>query len=274
MINTVTIKGQQLLNGHFQTGNGSEKILIMGSCRVAPYVEYFHQWNTGNRFTIYSIDPFSWNWNLKNERVNYEEALLKLETDDRLLRMLGSVDVFIHEYYQNAGMFNVNREKEKSIYDFGMNPGLDICLPNFNDYFILFHDIIAFDVAMRKKAIQDYNVIGRLSDETEEEIRAIIEVNLERFYSVCDKSSLPEMKPIFKVKMVKKRMWHNSNHVTKHFTLTMLYLLNNKFLHLDLNNEFWETISIEDMFGNSFTPLSEFDRFDWGEKIVPLREKL
>jgi|SRR6185312_13055553 len=298
MINTIQIKQEQLTNGYFKVGSGEEKILIMGSCRVCPYVEYFHQWNirNGNRFTIYSLDPFNFNWNIKDERVDYVQSLERWETDERMLDMLKSVDIFIHEYYQNAGMFNVNsNDSSKTIYDFGMSPikaliplygvgitresaRLDICLPNFNDYFILFHDIVAFDLDIRKKAIQDYNVLGKLSEQTKKEMYQISIINITKFYNVCDRSSIPEMKEYFKENITTTRFWHSYNHVTKYFTLAMFWFLNDKYLNLNLSSEFWEQISKDDLFDNSFTPLSEFDvelfGYDWGENIVALRNKL
>src|ERR1035437_2380989 len=146
-INTVSIKGQQLANTYFQTGSGKEKVLIMGSCRVAPYVQYLNSWNeaNGNRFTIYSLDPFNNHWGMNDERVDFDNALLKLETDERLLSMLKSVDYFFHEHYKNAGMFNVKKGDAKTIYNFGMSPKIDVCIPSWNDCFVLFTDKITFN---------------------------------------------------------------------------------------------------------------------------------
>lgn len=157
MIGTVAIKEQQLKHGAFKTGTGKEITLILGSCRSVPYLNYLVQCNKNDRFTIYFIDPFNWNWDENNNRVDYEEVLLRLETNKELLDVIGSVKIFIHEYYSNAGMFNVFKDK-KNIYEFGMNPDIDITIPNFNDVFILFRDIVSFDISIRKKAIQDYNV--------------------------------------------------------------------------------------------------------------------
>lgn len=273
MINTVQIKSQQLTNTYFQTGSGSEKILVMGSCRVAPYVEYLNIWNeaNGNRFTIYSLDPFNWNWNDKDERTDYESALLKLESDGRLLSMISSVDIFIHEYYQNAGMFNVSKGDSKTIYDFGMNAKIDICLPNWNDVFVLFRDIITFDVDIRKKAMQDINVSGKISEQTLNEMYEVSKKGLNKFYDVCLKSDVPEMKEFFQKEFTKTRLFHTYNHVAKSFTLKMFSLINENFLHLDLDDGFWFSVQ-EDMFANSFTPLTEYDvkfyGYDWlGEEI-------
>lgn len=278
MINTVQIKRQQLTDGFFTIGTGKEVILVMGSCRVAPYLEYLHQWNlaNGNRFTIHSIDPFNWNWDIKDNRVDHRVALLMMQTDKRMLEMLKSVNIFIHEYYQNAGMFNVNKESGKTIYDFGMKPEIDICIPNWNDLFVLAGDIVTFDNAMRIKAVQDYNVLGKLSEQTKKEIFELSQDNVRKFGKICYQSSLPEMASIFLQDWISKRMFWTYNHVSKHFTLAVFDLMNKKFLKLDLEKGF-DPDHI-DMFANNYTKLTEYDmefyNFQWGEEVGLLKSKL
>lgn len=278
MINTLQIKQQQLSKGYFTAGSGKEVILVMGSCRVVNIVSYLDFWNkaNGNRFTIHSIDPFSWNWDINEQRTDYEATLLQLEKHDGLLSMLKSVDWFLHEYYQHSGMFNVNKGSEKNIYQYGISPKLDICLPNWNDNFILANDIVSFDLNIRKKAIQDFNVLHRLSAEVEQEIYQRSQSNLKRFYDICGKSDLPEMKQYFENNFTKKRLFWTSNHTSKYFTLALFKLMNEKYLHLDLTNGFDENHI--DIFANNYTYLTELDvklyGYNWGEEIKPLRDKL
>jgi len=281
MINTINIKQQQLSKGYFQIGSGAEKVLIMGSCRVCPLVNYFNKWNelNNNRFTIFSIDPFNNNWNENDERVDYNESLLKLEKNTNLLSMIGEVDVFVHEFYKNGGMFNTFKDREKTIYDFGMNPKLDICIPSYNDVFILFGDIVTFDVEMRKKASQDYNTTGKLSEEVQHEIFQISQNNLNKFYDICLKSDFPEMKEFFQRNMKDKRMFFTYNHVSKEFTYFIFVRLMKRFLGIDLSEQFIRQIyQMPDMFANNYTYLTEFDLkwygFNWGEEVKPLRDKL
>lgn len=279
MINTIQIKQQQLSKGFYTTGSGPAVMLIMGSCRVCPYVEYFHQWNekNGNQFTIHTLDPFNWNWNGADERVDYEEALLKCETNENILSMLKSVDIFIHEYYQNAGMFNCKIGSEKTIYNFGLSPAKDICIPNWNNLFVLFGDIVSFDMDIRKKSIQDYNVLGKLSDQTEKEIYDISQKNIEKFYEVCRLSDIQEMEDFFKINFTTTRLWWTNNHISKHFTLYIFSVLCKK-LSIDLSTDFIDKISEDDMFANNYVYLTAEDvkyyGYTWNEEIKPLREKL
>jgi hypothetical protein len=278
MINTINTKRQQLENGYFKIDSGNELILIVGSCRSVPYANYLHEWNiaNGNRFTIAFIDPFNFHYDLKDNRVDIQEKINSLETDDGMLAMLRSTTIVIHEYYENYGMFCFDKNADKNIYKFGLNPTIDICIPNFNDRFILFGDIVTFDTDIRKKAMADYNVIGKLSEQTEDEIYQISRYNLNKFYEVCLKSDLQEMMNFFMGNYLFKRLWWTSNHVSKWFTLAIFNLINDKFLHLDLSKGF--NSDHVDMFANNYTCLTEYDvkfyGFDWGEEVKQLRDKL
>jgi len=278
MINTVQIKQAQLKRGYLTLGSGATTILVMGSCRVCNYVSYLDEWNrlNGDRFTIHTLDPFNFNWNENDERVDYEEALLLWEKDERLLAMIKEVDWFIHEFYQNSGIFNVNKDAGKSIYDFGMKPKLGICLPNLNDCFILSADIVNFDAEVRKKVLQDMNVLGKVSKDTTEFIQSASGGGILKFVTNCMKSDVPEMGKFFLQKHFDKRLYWSYNHTTELFTRTVFNFINEKFLHLDLKNFPTE---FEDIFRHGInTPLTDFDvdnlGYSWDEPIVELRSKL
>lgn len=275
-ISTINTKQQQLANTYFSVGSGPTVILVMGSCRSVPYMNYLNEWNEQNDqpFTINFIDPFNWNWDQDDERINYEEKLAELEKDERLLSMIRSVDIFVHEFYANAGMFNCNKNTGKSIYDFGIDPLKDICIPNFNNIFILFGDIVSFDIPIRQMAIADYNVSGKLSDKTIKEICKMRDENIQKFYDICLKSDVPEMIDYFAANRKTKRLFWTHNHVSKYFTLAIFRFINQSFLHLKFTEEYLEKISKDDMFANNYTHQSEYDGYIWGEEIVPLKHKL
>ncbi len=259
MINTVNIKQQQLKTGYFKTGSGPESVFIMGSCRVVNYVNYFAAMP---QYTVYSIDPFNWNWDREDNRVDYVTAIKQQETNQALLTMFADCKIFIHEWYENAGMFNI-----KEIYNFGLTPTIDICIPNFNDLFMLFKDIITFDSEMRKLAAQDFNVLGKLSEQTEMEIITVRNKNIIKFLHVCSLSDLPEMAQYFTDNFTKQRLFWSYNHVTKAFTLAVFYLINSKFF----NGQLTVDINHEDIFANNYTFLTEYDSaFKWPEEIKKL----
>ena len=275
MINTIQLKTAQLRDGFFKIGSGSEVILIQGSCRAVPYVTYLNDWNNqnGNRFTICYIDPFSWHWYMDEQRVpNYEKELEKQETNTALLDMLKTVKYFIHEYYKNAGMFNVEKDGEKNIYQYGLNPTKDICLPSFNDIFVLTREIVSFDMNIRKLAIQDYNVNGQLSEYTLSQIDKVRENNLQRFYDICSKTDFPEFAEIFANGYKQKRFFWTFNHISKEFNQIIFKLMNDKYLHLDLTSY---NMSNVDLYANNYSYLCEHDKgYNWNEEIKLLRDIL
>ena len=90
MINTINTKQEQLKNGYFSIGTGKEVILIIGSCRSVPYMNYFSAFNdeNDNRFTVCFIDPFNWNFDLHDNRTNFEEVIDDLKNNDALISPL------------------------------------------------------------------------------------------------------------------------------------------------------------------------------------------
>lgn len=284
MINTVSIKQQQMQNGFFQSGSGPEKVLIMGSCRVAPYCNYLEIWNNGignNRFTIYSIDPHNWHFDPVTDKiVDLHAAIDAMEAHEGLLDMLKSVDIFIHEWYANYGMFNTFKDQEKSIYYF-CSPKTDICLPNFNDIFILFSDFYKFDAEFKEQANREYAAYGKLTEPTQAYIIEKAHNNLEKFYDICRKSSLPQMATMVSSQIKIDRFFWNFNHISSNFSFTVFYEimpLLNIFLNPSIPDEekCWNEIKDYDMFKDVFTPLTEYDvanfGFNWGEHVVSFKE--
>jgi len=272
MIGTISIKHEQLTKGYFSIGSGVETILIVGSCRSVPYCNYLNEWNSqnGNRFTICFADPFNWNWDINDNRADYQEALAKQEQNATLLGMLRSTTIFIHEYYANAGMFNCDKKAEKNIYQFGLKPEKDICIPNFNDIFILTRDIVCFDTNIRKNAIADYGVTGKLSERTLIDIDKIRDENLDKFYGICSKTDFPEFAEIFSGGYKSTRYFWTFNHVSSAFTKKIMSLMNQKYLKLD-----GMVLSNVDMYANNYTYLCEYDNgYHWGEEVKPLRLSL
>lgn len=251
LINTLDIKLAQLEKGSWSTGSGNETILIIGSCRCINYVNYLKQWNesNGNRFTIHHLDPFNWNFKIVNgieERTDFEATITALETDSRILNLLSKVDIYIHEYYNQFGMFNTD-----NIKNFGLNPKQDICLPNFNDLFILYNDLMTFDKETQEQP-------NNLELVKEKGLKAI-----DKFYWVCQHSSMPEMEDYFRYNWQTTRFFWTYNHISTHFTLKIWELLNEKFLHLENWNQFENMV---DMFSSPCTQVHINDRKIYGIK--------
>ena len=240
MINTLNVKTEQLKNGSCKRGSGNKVILIIGSCRSINYFNYLVDWNEKNNnvYTIHHLDPFNWNWDEQDNFINYEEKINSLETNDYILDLLETTDIYIHEYYENFGMFNT-----RNIYNFGLKPSLDICIPNFNDLFILENDIKLFNPNASAQEIKETG------------LKAI-----DKFYEICLKSDFPEMASYFKDNWKTIRLFWTSNHISKYFSGKIFELMNEKFLNLDI--DYNEIMNGVDMFAYPNTETTPLDKLN------------
>lgn len=255
--------------------NPEEVILVLGSCRAVPYINYLAHYNQtrGNRFKIYAIDPINFQVDMAGNALPTAQLLKDLETDKHFLGILKSVTIFIHEGLSSFGILNTVRQpcvkqmassracelgtkacdvyhsEEKNIYNFGMQPEIDVAIPNFHDIRLLAADFIGVD---ETEAV-------RIGDE-----------NIDRFCRICDLSSFPEFGPWFREHYLTTRLFHSFNHVSAAFTREIFRLANEKFLHLDLDDAFWQHPDVTaDMYANNSTKLTELDRrwrvYEWPE---------
>lgn len=246
MISTIEAKEQQLANGYFQRGTGPTEIMIIGSCRTLPYLSYLIRWNEtygNNQFTIRRIDACDW--------VVSGVDIGGLEGDERILSVIKSCDIFIHEHLESYGMFNTSLECRKNIYQFGINPTLDISIPNFHDRFCLYNDYADCGVV----APHDYIQKG--------------EEAIEQFCAICEKSSFPEFANHFRDNWRTTRFFYSPNHVSSAFTMYVFRQMDKKFLHLTMADSegFLGFIGGEDLFRDPHTIVTPQDikgyRLEW-----------
>lgn len=262
--NTVNTVDGHYQRGFFTVGSGPTVILIEGSCRVVPYLNYFHYLNGNNRFTIHLCDVVNFYWDLEGKPIDPTHWTEKFESNPQMLEMLKSVKWFMHEHTESFGMLNTERTCAKNIYQFGIQPEIDIALPNFNDIFILFQEHAQFDPEMRKRMYDELHQHGTLLQETQAAVKAKGDAALAKFTGFCRKSSLPEFADIFEQTWRQKRYWWTGSHVSNVFTMTVFRLLNDKFFHLETTPEFWNRLTYEDMYCEPHSPITKYDRQNYG----------
>lgn len=272
MINTTQTQQAQLRNGFYVSGSGPTKILILGSCRTLAYLNYLDQWNkhSGNKLTIYRMDPTDYHWNEHGQTVDFQAKIAACEQDQRILDVLKGTEIYVHEYYAWYGMFNSSKDSEKNIYQFGMNPRLDVCLPNFHDRFVLFNDQVQFNADLRSKILA-----GGVTPEISKEVVANGLVALSKFYDICHLSSFPEFADHFKLWWPKVRFFWTGNHVSREFTLYLYRKLNEKYLQLPFDDGYWKSINDLDIFAKPCTAVTQMDvdgyGLQWACPIEPLK---
>lgn len=257
MITTNIIDAFTKDNRFFSVGEGNETILIQGSCRVLAYANYINEWNKShNRFKIYVILPYMFR---SIKHIN------SLENNQEFLDLVKNTKIYISEFIgfekpsfpvlpkaSNLGILNDSHQMTKNIYQFGMNPELDIVLPSWNDHFVLWNDILNFNAVL--KASFDNN-----PDEVNDEIYFITQNHYTKFSENTFKTSFPEFAECFYDNFRKVRMCWTMNHNTKNFTLPLFDMLNNKYLHLDFSSQFWNRISKHDHLEGNTTKLTKYD---------------
>lgn len=273
MIDCLTTHLSTITEGCYTFGTGPLPVLILGSCRIMPYVNYFAWLNHDNRYTIHVVDVVRFHYDSSQKMIELSGVLPKFETDAKLLAKLKSVRWFIHEHTANYAMFNTDRAEMKHIYQFGLKPEIDIAIPNFNNHFILFQDYVAMDKAIGD-AVRASG--GKVSPELQATIRKKGLEDALRFERLADLTNLPEFSVLFQTTWRHIRYWWTVNHISKAFTLEVFRLMNDKFLHLDIPAKVMIQIqNSPDMYAMPHTPVTQYDRdnygIDWPEPTEPLK---
>lgn len=249
-----------------------ETILMVGSCRSVPYLSYFKRINEMGiaKLRVHFIEPWDQHWDASGKEQDWNEALVRCESDERILRVLREATVFIHEHYGHCGMFNTLAEDEKNIYQFGLKPRLNITIPNFHDHFILFTEQIQFDSAKRERFLRE-----GMTNELFDEMKDFGLAQVDRFCRVCGMSSFPEFGQSFLESWRTTRYWWRGNHVSAAFTLELFLWMNRKFFGLNLDEKFWIPAGAEDLYANHPAPMTLYDqsayRLTWNEPVVELK---
>jgi hypothetical protein len=275
LLNTVNTARMHYQKGCYTVGSGPVGVIILGSCRVLPYVNYLAYLNTDNRFTVHLINVVNFSYNEFGQSVDPTESTKRFEFNSGLLEAINGCKWFIHEHTANYGMFNTAKDGHKSIYDFGMKPEIDISLPNFNDIFILFQELVDLDSEVKEIAKKDHETIGGLSLTTQEFIKQKGVKRLEYFTDICTKTSLPEMVDIFKANWREVRYWWTGNHISNEFTVAVFRLMESKFLHLGLTEQFWSWCMSWDLYSTPASPITIYDvlnyGINWKQELKPLK---
>lgn len=258
MINTIHTK-KGLFEGVFHVGSDSpeQTVLMLGSCRGVPHLNFLKALNeaNGTPWRIYYIDPFDLNWDMAGNRVDFEAAMARAAADERILAVIRSATIFVHEHYRNFGMFNTDRSAPGNIYDHGMSAEVDVSLPNFHDRFILFQNILDFTPALKQEARE--SGMGSVS----ERLREMGLEAMAAFTEMCERTSFPEFAQYFEDTRLVKRLFWNHNHVSHGFTIPLFRMLNERFLHLPADPSFYESLwNTKDLYSNAnVCPLTQWD---------------
>lgn len=252
MWDTVNTQSAHYSDGCWTTGTGPTVIVILGSCRVLGYVNYFARLNVENKYTICLINLVNFAFNQSGTQVDPTEFTKQFENKPVLMDMIKRCKWFIHEHAENFDFLNtslVNRNtpdftgyERGNIYQKGMDPEIDISVPNFNDHLILENDWPAYG----SPTPDNYTELGR--------------AEIEKFCNICKLTSFPEFAEYFRDNWTITRFFWKPNHVSAAFTLYIFKLMDEKFLHLGLTDDFWRGARTEDLYQFPNTMVTDRDR--------------
>lgn len=231
MISTVNTAEAHIADGCWTSGTGKEVVMIVGSCRLLAFVNYMVRANQDNRFTIVLAYV-----------VNFGENIEQYETKPILLDMIKRCRWLIKEHVANYGFLNTTKDAAKNLYQFGMNPELDILVPSWNDVMVLENDYKAYGAETPPDYVERGNA------------------GIDKFCDLCELSSFPEFAYHFETNWKTTRYFYRPNHTSAEFTLWLFRKMNEKLLHLDLSDEFWAGASQEDLFKTPCTQVTQRDR--------------
>lgn len=276
MISTLDVK-KKLYDGFFHVGDESSKevILMSGSCRGIPHLNFIHQWNElhGRPFLIYYINPCDYHWDKNENEQDIQKALAEVAESPVLHDLLKRTKIFIHEHFERWGVFNTDENKDHNIYHLGLKPEKDICLPNWHCRFILFQDIVRIDEKAKATAKA---CGGELSSEVKEDFKRRGVEAMDSWMEMCALTSFPWFADYFKDHRITKRFFFNGSHISNHFTIPVFENWSKELLGLQVSDDFIKGLYAVDMYNNyGVMPLTKYDveayGFQWPEPIKELQ---
>jgi len=228
--------------------NQGDVVLIHGSCRMIPYVNYINE--STNKYKIIFLRAFG-------------NDLERAESNANLHHILKSVKIFIFEHSQNIGVLNTDASQEKNIYQIGLNPDLSIQIPSFNNIFILFNDYFDQSAVSFTTSLIGSHDPDNLSDSQILSIYKDGEQQIQRFVRNCLNTSIPEFADHFLQNYLSTRLFCSFNHTHRNYTHKVWELINDRFLHLYSPTN----LAFMSFYENSQTELHPYDNihrtFSW-----------
>lgn len=274
MFNTINTKPTHFTKGFFSVGSGPTNVLIFGSCRVVPYLSYFHYLNADDKFTLRLINCVNFYFDESDKAVDPNKVLEPFESNHELLSAIKSTDIFIHEHAENFGLLNTSRHCQKNIYQFGMNAKHDLAIPNWNDIHLMFQEYVDFDPEIRRLARFQLVNDSELSTSLRNAVKERGLARLEHFLAMCKLSSFPEFGELFRDTWREVRFFWTGAHISNQFSMEVFRMIATR-IGLNTTKEFWNRVEKEDLYAEPHCRLTSYDveayGLKWPQAVEPLK---
>jgi hypothetical protein len=200
--------------------NAKINILLIGSCRITAYLNYFlNDENFGKKYNYVCILVFL---------PTMIELSMNIMGNDRMKQIIRNSGILIREYIINYNYFNTVRTQECNIYKIKDSFEYDVLLPNY-DVVIYARDIMMYDEDM-KTTFNSYINNDVSLDSLSEKMQLKHKKELEKYYNIISKTDVPELKVFVQNNVYNKRIGCTLNHPTNALSLEVYRLiLKNKF---------------------------------------------
>jgi len=204
--------------------NSNNNILLIGSCRITPFVNYLANDNYFDSFNIMAIMVHN------DEMITLSETLIENEV---IKQEIYKTTILVHEFCKNFHYLNTSRNTEKNIYQIKDAFDIDISLPNYQCPCIYARNIIP------NRATFDFRKY--ISKEISLEIFSKILKDLQtkekkRYCDIILKSDLPELHDFVLENIHNKRIAHTTNHPSNILFIKMYELILKKYFNREIPN--------------------------------------
>lgn len=220
--------------------NSNESILLIGGCRITPFLNYLiHHDLFGNKYNYLCVLVYVPEMIQLSEEIIYNE---------KMKSQLFTSKILIAEYIQNYNYFNTYRLTEKCIFRVYDSFQHEIILPNWNDICIYAKDLINY-----KNLEMEFRQLLN-GDITLPEFTVIIQSaqqkELDRYFKILEKAKMPwpYLKNFIHLNLNTYRLSYTLNHPTNMYSIEMYRLLIEHFFAtspyflpqnlIDLNNKY------------------------------------
>lgn len=207
--------------------NVNENILLIGSCRITPFLNY-----------LINHDLFGRNYNYlcvmvhnPQMKILSEDIIYNNEIKDQLFKS----KYLFAEYIKNYNYFNTQRLTEKCIFRVYDSFQKEIILPNWQDICLYAKDLI------NNIGIHDFNGIKNefkqlINGEIHTHdflklLQLVQQKELDRYYKLLQKSNFPELITFIKINLQNIRLSLTINHPTNFYFLEMFRLVMEKYFY-------------------------------------------
>jgi len=205
--------------------NSNENILLIGSCRITPFLNYLINHDLfGNKYNYLCVLLYN-----PQMIILSEEIIFNNEIKDQLFKC----KFLFAEYCKNYNYFNTQRLTEKCVFRVYDSFEKEIILPNWQDICLYSKDLIT------KRGIHNYNGIvnefkqlinGEMHNyDFFELLQNVQNIELERYYDILKKANFPELISFIQINLQNIRLANSQNHPSNFYFLEMYRLVIEKY---------------------------------------------